>query len=235
MTTFRLAEPRETAALAVFLTRLLRYDRAAVVRLKAHGPALAVFGRPPFDVLAVRTVELAGPAEADATVSAGRLLDGLDEAGGAVPVPEAVTGPPWAGLLPPRAGWRRVAELSPEAVHRAVAEGVAEFRARTEQLGPDQRTRAELDRIAGEIWSRPLPTADGLPLRAVHAAHSLGFLRPLGVASRGSRSAPSPRPAGQADAVVVLSCASWLRVRTAHGSIALRRGAGPGIAVTPLS
>lgn len=242
MTRLLLADAREAADLAAFLVRLLHYDKAASVRLRAHGTALAVFGHPPFDVLAIRAALLAEEAELDTTVSAGRLLDGLDEETGAAAVPEPVTGPPWAGLLPPRGGWERVGELPLDTVRQAVARGVAEFRARTENLAPDRRTRAELDRIAAEIWSRPLegtalegagpegigPEGVGsLPLRAVHAAHSLGFLRPARVPAQ----AQEPP-----EAVAVLRSGPWLRVRTAYGSVALRRGAaGPGLSVTPLS
>ncbi len=60
MTALRLADAGEAADLAAFLARLIRYDRAAAVRLQAGGGVLAVFGRPPsFEVLAIRTARLA--------------------------------------------------------------------------------------------------------------------------------------------------------------------------------
>ncbi|NED12085.1 hypothetical protein G3I33_11330, partial [Streptomyces sp. SID9124] len=104
----RFADAREAADLAAFLERLLHYDRAAAVRLQAGGGALAVFGRPPsFDVLAIRTARLAEPHDFDVTVSAGDLLESLPAEGpGAGALPAPVTGPPWAGVLPPRGGWR---------------------------------------------------------------------------------------------------------------------------------
>ncbi|MYV64625.1 hypothetical protein GT043_01315, partial [Streptomyces sp. SID2131] len=106
------ADAREAAALAAFLTRLVHYDRAAAVRLQAGGGALAVFGRPPsFEVLAIRTARLVDAVDLDVTVSAGELLDGIEETAGKAVVPDAVTGPPWAGVLPPRSGWRPVAGL----------------------------------------------------------------------------------------------------------------------------
>ncbi|MDT3400231.1 hypothetical protein RKE29_27050, partial [Streptomyces sp. B1866] len=193
----RLADAREAADLAAFLARLIHYDRAAAVRLQAGGGVLAVFGRPPsFEVLAVRTARLApacagAPEALDTTVSAGQLAEALGEAAPAGPagaadlpadglqvtVPPAVTGPPWAGVLPPRGGWQRVPGLpGAEAVRAAVAAAVAEFRARDEALPAEHRTRAERDRIGREIWSRTLGDT-GLPLRAVHAAQALGFLR----------------------------------------------------------
>ncbi|KQX52884.1 MULTISPECIES: hypothetical protein [unclassified Streptomyces] len=200
-------DAREAAALAAFLTRLVHYDRAAAVRLQADGGALAVFGRPPsFEVLAIRTARLVDAVGLDATVSAGELLEGIEESAGKAVVPDSVTGPPWTGVLPPRAGWQPVAGLPGTAEMRgAVAAAVAEFRARDEELPEGRRTRAERDLIGREIWSRTLG-ATGLPLRAVHAAQSLGFLPPEGT------EAP----------VALFASGPWLRLRTPYGSIALR-------------
>ncbi|NML49034.1 hypothetical protein HHL19_01485 [Streptomyces sp. R302] len=209
------ADSREAAALAAFLGRLVHYDRAAAVRLQAAGGALAVFGRPPsFEVLAIRTARLEDAVDLDVTVSAGELLDGVEESSGKAVVPAAVTGPPWAGVLPPRTGWRPVEGLPGAAELRgAVAAAVAEFRRRDAELPEERRTRAERDRVGREIWSRVLgPT--GLPLRAVHAAQSLGFLPPGDVP------------------VALMSAGPWLRLRTPYGSVALRT-APPSLTVTP--
>ncbi|SFB96177.1 hypothetical protein [Streptomyces aidingensis] len=227
MTLLTLARPEQAAGFAAFLGRQLRWDRAAAVRLRGADGVLAAFTRPArFDVLAVLPLPLAGtgtgadpvpaPAEElDITVSAGELLEAVDEESGTVTVPGAVTGPPWAGLLPPRGGWRRLAELPGGQVRDAAASVVAEFRSRTEALLPQQRTRAALDGLAEEVWSRPL-AATPLPLRAVHAAHALGFLRPDG------------------PPVAVLAAGSWLRLRTPHGSTALRRTTRGPLTLTPL-
>ncbi|MCX5125824.1 hypothetical protein [Streptomyces sp. NBC_00347] len=226
------ADSGEAADLAAFLGRLVHYDRAAAVRLQAQagGGALAVFGRPPsFDVLAVRTVRLAAPLSAplDLTVSAGELLESVDEgeSAGAV-VPAAVTGPPWAGVLPPRGGWTPVAGLpGPEAMAKALAAAVAEFRARDEALPPQHRTRSERDRIGREIWSRTLGDTE-LPLRAVHAAQSLGFLRPVRSTVPAAPAAP-PQP-GAVEPVALFASGGWLRLRTPYGSVATRRPGGLG-------
>ncbi|MFJ6723506.1 MULTISPECIES: hypothetical protein [unclassified Streptomyces] len=225
MTVLHLADEGEAADLAAFLSRLLHYDRGAAVRLQASGTALAVFGRPPsFEVLAVRAVRLAKPYEnglesgLDVTVSAGELLEGVDEPAATAAVPGAVTGPPWAGVLPPRGGWRAESGLpAPDALRALVGAAVGEFRRRTEQLAPERRTRAELDRIGREIWSRTVGDT-GLPVRVVHAAQSLGFLRP------GTAPAPPQTPAG------LFSSGAWLRLRTPYGSVAVRRtGLGAGL------
>ncbi|MER5935013.1 hypothetical protein [Streptomyces sp. NPDC002054] len=218
----RFADSGEAADLAAFLGRLVHYDRAAAVRLQAGGGAVAVFGRPPsFEVLAIRTARLAEPAALDLTVSAGELLESVDESAGTAVVPAAVTGPPWAGVLPPRGGWREVPGLpAPEAIRQALAAAVAEFRARDEALPAQHRTRAERDRIGREIWSRTLGDTE-LPLRAVHAAQSLGFLRPIRL------TVPAPAPAPDAPSpVALLASGSWLRLRTPYGSVATRRPGG---------
>ena len=223
MTVLQLADEGEAADLVAFLSRLLHYDRGAAVRLQAAGTALAVFGRPPsFEVLAIRAVRLAKPYEngldvtLDVTVSAGELLESVDEAAATAVVPAAVTGPPWAGVLPPRGGWRREPGLpAPDALRALVDAVVAEFRTRTGELPPERRTRPELDRIGREIWSRTVGDTR-LPVRAVHAAQSLGFLRP----------ATPPRDIG------LFSSGSWLRLRTPYGSIAVRRAGLGGLGLS---
>ncbi|MFR9674831.1 hypothetical protein [Streptomyces sp. TR06-5] len=214
------ADPGEAAAVAAFLGRLLRWEKGAAVRLQAGGGVLGVFARPArFEVFAVLTARLLDSAAADLTVSAGELLEGIDEESESVGLPGEVTGPSWAGLLPPRSGWSRVADLSASGVRQGAAQVVAEFRSRTEALPPEERTRARLDALAEEIWDRRLH-GTALPLRAVHAAHALGFLHGEGT--------PALFDAGP-----------WLRLGTPRGSVIARsRGAvprpGAGLSVTPV-
>ncbi|MEU0602149.1 hypothetical protein ABZ484_28485 [Streptomyces sp. NPDC006393] len=230
MTVLHLTDETEAADLAAFLARLLHYDRAAAVRLQAAGTALAVFGRPAsFEVLAVRAVRLAKPYEKgldvtlDVTVCAGELLESVDESAATAAVPAAVTGPPWAGVLPPRGGWRPEPGLPPAGSLRSlVTAAVAEFRSRTEELAPELRTRGELDRVGREIWSRTVgPTR--LPVRAVHAAQSLGFLRPASVGAGAGAETETEGAAGTEGGLALFSSGAWLRLRTPYGSIAVRQ------------
>ncbi|WP_431680880.1 hypothetical protein [Kitasatospora sp. KL5] len=220
-----LAEHGGAADLAAFLARLLRFDRAAAVRLQAvPGPedsgVLAVFGRLPLGTsgaIAVRTARLTGgPAGTDATVSAGQLLDAVDTENGTVTVPAPVTGPAW-GLLPPRTGWELVAEPPAFEVLPEVTAAVGEFRRRSEAVPEHHRSRQVLDALADEIWSRPLGAVPGLPLRAAHAAHVIGFLRP-------------------AVPLTVHRAGGWLRLSAPAGSIAVRSTAAPGagLGLSPL-
>ncbi|MGV9346572.1 hypothetical protein ACWDSD_17465 [Streptomyces spiralis] len=226
MTVLHLADETEAADLAAFLSRLLHYDRAAAVRLQAAGTALAVFGRPAsFEVLAVRAVRLGKPYEKgldvtlDVTVSAGELLESVDESAATAAVPAAVTGPPWAGVLPPRGGWRPEPGLPPAGSLRSlVTAAVAEFRSRTQELAPELRTRGELDRIGREIWSRTVGRTR-LPVRAVHAAQSLGFLRQASIEAE----TEAEGGAGTEGGLALFSSGAWLRLRTPYGSIAVRQ------------
>lgn len=233
MTLLRLADASGAADLAGYLVRLLRYDRAAVVHLRADGPVLGTFGRVPFGggtsgVIALRTNELAEPLRYDTTVSAGRLLDALtevraDDGGAAEPpaamAPPPVTGPPWTAMLPPRTGWTTLATLPIAGLVREVAVAVGRFRGQMEALATEERTRAVLDRIAEDVWSKTLSGTPGthLPLRAAHAAASLGF---LGAVDAG------------ADATV-LAVGGWLRLDAPYGSVSVRRTGGPSLLLTP--
>ncbi|GAB2784589.1 hypothetical protein [Streptomyces daliensis] len=213
------ADPGEAAGLVAFLGRLLRWEKNAAVRIQAGGGVAAVFAKPArFEVLAVLTGRLLEPVELDVTVSAGELLEGVEEKTETVTVPSAVTGPPWAGVLPPKGGWQAFADVPPDAVRAVAAAAVGEFRERAEKLGVGQRnpTREELDALAEEIWSRPLGRTE-LPLRAAHAAHALGFLR------------------GK-EPVSLLRAGTWLRLRTPYGSVVVRRlgERGSGLSVTPV-
>ncbi|MFF7455420.1 hypothetical protein [Kitasatospora sp. NPDC008115] len=221
-----LADTGEAADLAAFLVRLLRFDKAAAVRLQGvprpdGGGVLAVFGRLPLGgsgALAVRTARLArldGPV--DLTVSAGQLLDGVDTAADAVALPAPVTGPAWTGMLPPRTGWRPAGTPPNAQVRLEVAAAVREFRERSEAVPAHHRTRAVLDALADEIWSRPLSALPELPLRAAHAAQVIGFLAPQ---------AP----------LTVHRAGGWLRLSAPAGSVAVRTAAAPGagLGLSPL-
>lgn len=256
MTALRLADTGEAADLAAFLARLIHYDRRAAVRIQAGGGVLAVFGQPAsFEVLAVRTARLAAEPEGtrDVTVSAGRLADAIDaavagaaaqpatgdprdagESGLTVAVPDPVTGPAWAGLLPPRGGWQRIDGLpDTTALRGAVSAAVSEFRTRTGNVPEERRTRAELDAIGRDIWSRSLGDTE-LPLRAVHAAHSLGFLRPVRETVPAARTPGATATTEDAARPALLASGPWLRLRTPYGSVAVRRpGSGSGLSVTP--
>ncbi|MDM4720407.1 hypothetical protein QTQ03_12780 [Micromonospora sp. WMMA1363] len=103
-----------------FLARLVRLDRAALVRLRPAGVPgrTALWARLPWGALVVRTVAGADPG--DVTVAAGELLAELTTDGRALPARRDAQ---WRWPLPPAAS-RRV-ETLPAAEVRRVAEAAA--------------------------------------------------------------------------------------------------------------
>lgn len=203
----RLVGPDEAADLGAYLERLLRFDKAAAVRVVAADSAVGVYGRPPFEVLTLRTLRLTTPATFDVTLSAGQLLDGIGS-DGTVQVPAPLVGATkWTGFLPPRAGWSPVGTSTVSVVSTAALKGIGEFKERAEAIPDSERTRAAVDAIAADIWDRPLD--HGLPLRAAHAARAMAFLGPT-----------------QAAEVGVSASGRWLRLDAPFGIVVLRTGSG---------
>jgi hypothetical protein len=115
-----------------FLARLVRFDPAAVVRLRPSGSAgrTTLWGRLPWSVLVSRTV--AGPGPGDVTVAAADLLAELDRTGTTLPVRRDAQ---WRWPLPglpgrpvetiPGADLRRLADAAAGTLRDAAAHGVA--------------------------------------------------------------------------------------------------------------
>jgi hypothetical protein len=203
-----LAGPDEAADLSGYLERLLRFDKAAAVRLVADDAAVGVYGRPPsFEVLTLRTFGLAAQASVDVTLSAGQLLDGI-ASDGLVRLPAALSGATtWAGFLPPRNGWARQGELPAAEIETLAVAGIAEFKTRAEAIPDTERTRAVVDALAAEIWDARVSL--GVPVRAAHAARAMAFLGQT-----------------QSADVAVSAAGRWLRLDATYGSVIVRTGGG---------
>jgi hypothetical protein len=211
MSEYGFVDAGDGLALGAFLERLLALDKTAAIRLVGVGPVAAAYSAPPLHgsasrgvtVLAVRTLALApGSDPFDRTVAAGRLLDAISADSLNFTLPDALLGgPSWAGLLPPRAGWRQLGELAVRQMSEAVAQGNADFR-----FGALGRDRAGLDALAEEIWTREFPL--GLRWRAAHAASVMGFLGP---------------EASSTDAVAKVAVhGRWLRLDAPFGTVVER-------------
>jgi hypothetical protein len=205
----RLASDVERLALLQYLERLVALDNRAVVRIQAGGSTLGVWSGPPFEVVALRPAALAYPADLDRTVSAQRFIERLGSLG-PLDLPPQVAGPTWVGLLPPRSGWEERLRGDVANVRSAVDTAKMFFRQRAE--GVDDR--AELERIAQDVWERPCLAE--VPVRCAHAAEALGFMGP-----------------GDGVAVALLTD-SWVRLAAPGGSVSTRRGFLPSISVMPL-
>ena len=208
MTSLALASEVERRGLGQYLERLVALDNRAVVRLQASGTAVGVWSGPPFDVVALRPAALAAAASLDVTVSAQRLLERLGKV--EVDVPDAVSGPTWVGLLPPRTGWEQRTRGDVANVRAAVQAATTFFRDRAEGV----TDRSVLEAIAQDVWER---TCLGeVPVRCAHAAEALGLL-------------------GPGDGVAVAwATDTWVRLAVPGGSVATRRGLLPSLSVMPL-
>ncbi|TBL30433.1 hypothetical protein EYA84_22715, partial [Verrucosispora sp. SN26_14.1] len=97
----------DVADAGAFLSRLVRFESTALVRLRPAGAPgrTALWARLPWGVLAARTV--AGAGAGDVTVAAGSLLAELAAGGSALPTRQDAQ---WRWALPP-AGSRWVETL----------------------------------------------------------------------------------------------------------------------------
>lgn len=167
----------------VFLSRLVRVDRGAVVRLRPDGSdRVALWARLPWDVLVTRTV--AGSVGEDSTVDAGALLAAV----AAVADGRAVLPPrrdeQWRWPLPPSGG--AVVETLP-AAHLRVLGAAAErtVREAAGSLGERLLRDAVLDHVAIVI-EREMGTSTveidqrvEVPQRLVQAMVRMGFVRAM--------------------------------------------------------
>ena len=205
MTRVALAEEFERTALAQYLERLVSLDNRAAVRLQASGSAMGVWSGPPFEVVALKPIALNGIGEFDATVSAQRLLERATDL--EFDLPEAVAGPTWVGLLPPRSGWEPRARGDVANVRAAIEQAKHFFKERADGV-TDRKT---LEQIAYDVWERACLAE--VPVRSAHAAESLGLL-------------------GPSDGIVVAySSDNWTRLAVPGGSVAARRNFLPSIPI----
>jgi hypothetical protein len=197
--------PGGAADLAMFATRVARYEAEAVVRIVAAGSVAGCFAETPFDALALRAVELAEPVTVDVVLEAGTLAARAVGDRGELELPPPVPALRWTSSLPPRNGWTVLATLPGSDVETRVQAGVEEFRRRAPSATEDmalREGRTALEKLAAEIWDSEL--AAGIPLRLAHAADSYGFL-------------------GGGD-VVLRSVGQWWRLDASYGSVLARSG-----------
>ena len=164
----------ERRVLALLGRRQVEWDPQLAARIISRDGALGIFTTPPMDVLAFLAVpaEVEGPL--DVTVPMAALVAAAEASGdidfASLPSAQApFTSGASLAHLPPADGWQMPIPAVASDVLPAVDEAMAEFRARSANLGPrGQQTVAE------EIWSRTAWA--GLPLRVLHAGYRLRFL-----------------------------------------------------------
>jgi hypothetical protein len=208
-----------------FLTRLLRFDPQALVRLRPAGPGqVALWAALPWGVLVTRTVP--GFTAVDRTVSAADLLAGAD-------MPRARDSE-WRWALPPAAA--DCVELLPAEVVRDVARAAARTLRSAMESGVDGRpvgSRALRDALLDHVVitvtvDKADSAAHGRTVevrqRVVQAVTRMGLLGEVASLSEGPGGASATRPP-VGDTVAVLLAGPWIGLATSYGAAWHRTGA----------
>jgi hypothetical protein len=162
-------------------------------------------------VLGLRTIALADRESTfDAVVPVRSLIERLKRFQGQqvdgpieVTLPIEVSTVTWAGISPPRGGWKKVSEATGDIFERAARAGIDEVAAAV----PTGTGEQIVHRVRSEVWGRPIPEVEHLPAGAAFAAFSLGFL-------------------GEPHEVVpVYEAGAWSRITTRRGHVLVRRRA----------
>jgi hypothetical protein len=218
---FSLVDSLAVADLQTYLSRAARVEEGSV-RLIGGSGVLAVYSailypRGLLDqtptVLGLRTFAIVQGADFDAVVPIRSLLDRLariaeaiEPAPGVGPVeirmPLEVSTVTWAGISPPRGGWRPVGETTVELLQRTARDGIAEV-AESIPTGTGEQL---VQRVRAEVWGRPIDALEYVPAGAAFAAESLGFL-------------------ADGEPVSILETGPWTRLTTKRGHTLVRRQA----------
>ncbi|MDN4615106.1 hypothetical protein P5G50_11665 [Leifsonia sp. F6_8S_P_1B] len=227
---FSLVDPLAVADLQTYLSRAARVEEGSV-RLIAGSGVLAVYTailypRGLLDqtptVLGLRTFATRADVEFDAVVPIRSLLDRLarvreqaeaegesaGEGSGAasgpveVRLPLEVSTVTWAGISPPRGGWRRVGDAEYDLLAATAKAGIAEVA----EAVPEGLGEQLVQRVRAEVWGRPIEGLEWVPAGAAFAAESLGFLDP-------------------AEPVTLHETGPWTRMTTRRGHTLIRRQA----------
>jgi len=213
---FTLPDVLSAGDLATYLGRAGRVEDGSV-RLIAGSGVLAAYTAILYPhglldsgptVLGLRTLALAERTEFDAVVPVKSLLDRLTRASAGesgspvtVTLPTEVSTVTWAGISPPRGGWKPVHETTAGVLEDVARQGIDAVAAAVPENTGEQIVR----RVRSEVWGRLIDEID-LPAGAAFAAFSLGFLGE-------DRAEPIP----------VYEAGSWSRVTSRRGHVLVRR------------
>ncbi|MCD2442377.1 hypothetical protein LQ757_08830 [Agromyces sp. SYSU K20354] len=212
-----LADSLSLGDLHTYLQRAGRVEDGSV-RLVAGSGILAVYTailypRGILDesptVLGLRTFALADDAEFDSVVPMRSLVERIVRARAEVGDDESrvvsMSRPPevntvtWAGISPPRGGWRALGETDAERLEAAARAGIAEVAAAI----PDGTGEQLVQRVRSEVWGRGVEGLEYVPAGAAFATFSLGFLGD--------------------DPVRLFETGPWTRLTTRRGHVLVRR------------
>lgn len=202
-----LRDPAHRADLAAFAHHAMRFDEAAVIRLRIRPDDLVTaWVATGFDVLASRVVAgIVRPA--DLSVGAGELARGLSamDSSGYVD-PGYSMDSAWRGALPPESGFVYVDDVPARVALDLAQQGARLAKEHSVSHGPPASL---LDQEVIRVSSGD--TDVGLPMRCVFALAAMGFL-------------PKSLEALDVDEMVrVRILPTWLRIDARFGSVYQRR------------
>lgn len=218
---FTLADSLSLGDLHTYLQRAGRVEDGSV-RLIAGSGILAVYTailypRGILDesptVLGLRTFSLFETEDFDVVVPMRSLVDRIVRARGELPDddeesrPVTMTRPPevntvtWAGISPPRGGWRPLGETDSATLEAAARAGIAEVA----EAIPTGTGEQLVQRVRSEVWGRGIEGLEYVPTGAAFAAYSLGFLGD--------------------DPVRLFETGPWTRLSSRRGHVLVRRKA----------
>ncbi|TDP38410.1 hypothetical protein [Nocardia ignorata] len=206
-------DPAERENLATFLSRALRLDQAAVVRLRRRGSSLvSAWVATGFETLAVRTITAELGVD-DVTVGADMVLAGL---GTGHPIDLGYSmDSAWRGALPPTDGFAHIDDVPARALVELAERGADLAREHGGAHGPpasllDQSVLTVTG--AGDL-------AVEVPMRVVFALTAMDFIPHAGEKAESRRIQPT-------ELVRVRTTRTWLRLDARYGSVARRLGGG---------
>jgi hypothetical protein len=143
----------------------------------------------------------ATPSEAESDAGAAAESSAAQ---GAVQVrlPLEVSTVTWAGISPPRGGWRPVGETTYDVLDATARAGIDEVAAAVPTGAGEQLVQ----RVRSEVWGRPIDGLEFVPAGAAFAAASLGFL-------------------ADGESIALYETGPWTRLTTRRGHVLIRRQA----------
>jgi len=186
-----LADSLALGDLHTYLQRAGRVEDGSV-RLMAGAGILAVYTAIVYPrgildesptVLGLRTFALVDTDDFDSVVPMRSLVDRVSRArdtaandpdGRPVPMtrPAEVNTVTWAGISPPRGGWRAVGETTAPILEAAARAGIDEVATAI----PSGTGEQLVQRVRSDVWGRGIDGLEYVPAGAAFAAYSLGFL-----------------------------------------------------------
>lgn len=153
-------------------------------------------------VLGMRMIPVDPELVCDFVIDAAALSAAAD-ADAALDLPDTALSPAWAGVAPPRGGWRAGASIPAATLAARAQWGIAAVAEAVPRDAGEDAVRA----VRASVWGTPDAELEGLPLGVAFAAFALGFI-------------------GGDEQAAVRSAGAWTRVSLARGHVLVR---GPAV------